>query len=244
VNEFESRSLDGGGVPSPRNRGAARQRLPLWIALGLLSLALGLTGTIAAEGSRVRVEIKDPAGKAVADAVASLTPLDRAPLLTPPAEPAIIMQEGEEFSPYVTAVVVGSQVRFPNRDSVAHHVFSQSKAKSFEIPRYRGEPKELILFDKPGVVALGCNLHDWMLAYVVVVATPHFGKSRDDGIVALPSLVAGRYRLEVWHPRIKETVTREIAVAADDPATQVVAVTLRPDKRIRRAPETGAGGYK
>lgn len=198
----------------------------------------------AADTGSVRVEIKDPAGAPVADAVAWLTPLDAKPVLAPPAEPVAIVQHHEEFQPFVTAVVAGTRVNFPNQDRVAHHVYSQSKTKSFDIPRYRGEPKETVLFDQPGVVPLGCNIHDWMLAYVVVVATPYFAKSGADGLVPLSALPVGRYRLEVWHPRVKEMINRDVTIAANDAATQVISVILRPDRRIRRAPESGAGGYK
>lgn len=209
-----------------------------------LILALAPFTFAATPGGSVRVEIRDPAGAPVPDAVASLIPLDATPVIAPPAEPVVVTQNDEDFQPYVTAVVVGTRVSFPNRDKVAHHVFSQSKAKSFEIPRYRGEPKETILFDQPGVVPLGCNIHDWMLAYIVVLPTPYFGTSPAAGAVSLTGLPAGRYRLEVWHPRVKEMVTREVVITANDAATQVISVTLRPDKRLRRAPEGGAGGYK
>jgi plastocyanin len=212
-----------------------------------LTLLFSLTNVFvfaAAPGSgSVRVEIKDPKGAPVADAVASLVPLDRVATVTPPAEPVVIVQDNEEFQPYVTAIVVGTRVSFPNRDKVQHHVYSQSKAKRFEIPLYRGEAKEPVLFDQPGVVALGCNIHDWMAAYLVVLPTPHFARSGEDGLVPLAALPAGRYRLEVWHPRATQTVTREVTIASDA-ATQVIAVTLRADRRIRRAPEGGAGSYK
>ncbi len=207
-------------------------------------MSFGPAAAPAADAGTVRVEIRDPQAKPVADAVAWLTPLDTKPTLTPPAEPVVVAQNHEEFQPFVTAIVTGSRVSFPNQDKVAHHVFSQSKAKSFEIPRYRGEPKDTILFDQPGVVSLGCNIHDWMLAYIVVVSAPYFARSGVEGTIPLSNLPAGRYRLEVWHPRVKEMITREVTVNAADAATQVISVTLRPDKRIRRAPETGAGSYK
>ncbi len=195
-------------------------------------------------GGYVRVEIKDPAGAPVPDAVASLVPLDTTPVFTPPSAPVVIAQNDEDFQPYVTAVVVGTRVNFPNADKVAHHVFSLSKAKKFDIPRYRGEPKETILFDLPGVVSLGCNIHDWMSAYVVVLATPFFAKSAADGLVPLNGVPPGRYRLEVWHPRVKATVTREVMLRASDTATQVISVTLGVDRRIRRAPDSGGANYK
>lgn len=213
------------------------------LAALLACLLLGpLAGTTFASGN-VRVEIKDPKGNPVADAIASLLPLDAPPQLTPPADPVVVTQEKEEFQPYVTAVVVGTRVAFPNRDKVQHHVFSLSKTKPFDLGLYLGDPKELVTFDRPGVVTLGCNIHDWMSAYVVVLGTPHFSKSGDDGLAPIGGLPAGKYRLEVWHPRLKAVVTRDVTVAAS-PVSQVIAVTLGVDRRIRRAPESGAGGYK
>jgi plastocyanin len=216
--------------------------MPRFLLLFLCGLTL--SATAAANGGNVRVEIKDPKGAPVPDAVASLRPLDTTPPLAPPADPVIIVQTGEEFEPYVTAIVVGTRVTFPNRDKVQHHVYSFSKAKKFDLPLYRGEAREAVLFDQPGVVSLGCNIHDWMSAYIVVLPTPYFAKSGADGIVALKAIPAGRYQLEVWHPRIKSVSQREVTVAAQDTATQVIAVTLGVDRRIRRAPESGAGGYK
>jgi plastocyanin len=216
-------------------------------SLHRLVFSFALLACLASRGAdtgSVRVEIKDPGNKPVADAVAWLTPLDQKPVVSPPAEPVVVAQNNEEFHPFVTAIVVGTRVSFPNHDKVAHHVYSQSKAKSFEIPRYRGEPKDTFVFDQPGVVPLGCNIHDWMLAYVVVLATPHFAKSGAEGLVSLAALPAGRYRLDVWHPRVKEMVTREVTLTGSDTATQVISVMLRPDKRIPRAPESGAGAYK
>jgi plastocyanin len=207
-------------------------------------LLVCLVSTLHAAGT-VQVVMKDDKGQPVADAVASLTLLDApAPAVTPPAEPVVILQENEEFSPYVTALVAGTRVAFPNHDKVQHHVYSLSKAKKFELPLYSGEAKELVVFDQPGVVALGCNIHDWMVAYVVVLATPYFEKTGATGTATLARLPAGRYRLEVWHPRLAASVNREVVVTANDEATQVVSVTLKPDRRIRRAPDATGGGYK
>lgn len=207
------------------------------------ALLFALTFTAAHAGD-IRVEVTDAKGQPVADAVASLTPLDAPPALHPPAGPVVIVQAEEEFSPYVTAVVAGTRVSFPNRDQVQHHVYSLSKAKAFELPLYKDETHAPILFDQPGVVALGCNIHDWMSAYLVVLATPHFAKTPADGVAPLATVPPGRYRLEVWHPRIRSVETREVRVDPADPATQVIAVTLKPDRRIRRAPESAGGSYR
>jgi plastocyanin len=192
----------------------------------------------------VQVHCVDTKNQPVADAVAWLTPLDVTPVLAPPAKPLVIEQQDQEFRPYVTPVVVGTRISFPNHDTVQHHVYSVSKPKPFEIPLYRGESKEAVLFDHPGLVTIGCNIHDWMIAYVLVLATPYYAKSADAGIAVISSLPPGHYRLEVWHPRLAAEVTRAVTVAETDTSPQVITMTLKPDRRIRRAPDASGGGYK
>lgn len=212
-------------------------------------LAAGLFAWFTAAGrlaaSDVLVVITDHTGQPVADAVASLVPLEAgATPPAPPAAPVAIVQQGEEFVPYVTAIVAGTSVQFPNRDKVRHQVYSLSKTKPFEIPLYGPGTEQTVVFDRPGIVALGCNIHDWMSAYVVVLATPHFRKTAADGRALLDALPAGRYRLEVWHPRLAGESRREVVIAPGDAATQTIAVALKPDKRIRRAPDGPGGGYR
>ncbi len=208
----------------------------------VLLLALAALGA-RAEGT-VRVVTRNAAGNPVADAVAYVVALDAPAPVHPPAEPVAITQQNQDFDPYVTAIVVGTRVVFPNKDNVQHHVYSVSPAKKFEIPLYIGDSTETILFDRPGAVTLGCNIHDWMVAYILVLETPYFATTGRDGAADIAHLPAGRYRLEVWHPRLAGKVGRDLAVAETGDTTQVVSVTLRPDRRIRRAPDTGSGGYK
>ncbi len=191
----------------------------------------------------VRVVTRDPAGKPVGDAVAYLVNLDSPATVRPPADPVAITQKDQEFNPYVTPIVVGTRVVFPNLDNVQHHVYSVSPAKRFEIPLYIGDSKEAIVFDREGVVTLGCNIHDWMVAYVFVLSTPYFAKTGPDGTAEVPGLSPGRYRLAVWHPRAG-TVSRDLVVAESGDTTQVVSVVLKPDHRIRRAPDAAGAGYR
>ena len=192
----------------------------------------------------VEFRLADAKGRAIADAVVSLVPLDAPARVTPPAAPLEIMQQNEEFVPYVTALVVGTAVSFPNRDTVQHHVYSLSLPKKFELPLYAGESKAAIVFDQPGVVALGCNIHDWMAAYVVVLATPWFARTGADGRGMIGAVPAGRYRAEVWHPRLARTETRELVVAGAAPEPLGFTLALKPDRRIRRTPLSDGGGYK
>jgi hypothetical protein len=108
-------------------------------------------------------------------------------------------QKGREFVPHVLPVRVGTPVFFPNSDDIQHHVYSFSPAKSFEIKLYSGTPVEPIVFDRPGVVAIGCNIHDWMLAYVHVTESPYHASTDTEGVWAL-NLPDGNYTVEVWHP--------------------------------------------
>jgi plastocyanin len=204
-------------------------------------LALGFSS---AGAGTVVVLTKDASGTAVPDAVAYVEPLDRPAQVTPPTDPVAIIQKDQTFIPYVTPIAVGTRVVFPNKDNVQHHVYSVSPAKKFEIPLYIGESTATILFDKPGQVTLGCNIHDWMVAYILVLDTPYFAKTAADGSAALTGLPPGRYRLEVWHPRLSGKVERDLVIAGAADTEQVVSVTLRPDRRIRRAPDVGGSGYR
>jgi plastocyanin len=206
-------------------------------------LAVSWLAASAVADAGVAVTVKGNMGEAVADAVVSLVPLDGpAP---PPASgaPPQIAQEGQEFTTYVTVVQAGTNVIFPNKDTVQHHVYSLSKAKKFELPLYNPGQAESIAFEVSGLVALGCNIHDWMLAYLLVVPTPYFAKTDRAGeaSVAAPP---GRYRLELWHPLLPAAITEEIALAGGATLSRELTVKLKADRRIRRGAASKTGGYR
>ena len=149
----------------------------------------------------LEVRVQDGAGRPLAGAVVFLeSPEARA--AAKPAQGIEIAQVGRQFMPPVTVVPVGTAVSFPNRDTVRHHVYSFSPVKKFEIKLYVGTPESPVVFDKPGIAVLGCNIHDRMVAWVVVVETPHAGQTGADGRLTLPHLPAGSYRLRAWHPSL------------------------------------------
>jgi plastocyanin len=154
-----------------------------------------------------------------------------------PAKLAEIQQIDREFVPYVTVIQVGTTVTFPNRDPILHHVYSFSPPKSFEIKLYKGGSPSEVLFDKPGVVTLGCNIHDWMIGYVLVVPTPHFGKTDKTGIVRLRDLPAGSYDVHAWHPQ-ERAATASVAVALEPGAARSVtfAIDVVPRKAKYKPP--------
>lgn len=184
-------------------------------SLPALLVVLGLPLASSAAGATLDARVATPAGKPVPDAVVVLEPLAGAVPAAKNRPHAVIEQRGAEFSPWVTVVQTGTAVDFPNNDTVRHHVYSFSQPKRFEIKLYAGKPGQPITFDKPGEVVIGCNIHDWMEAYVLVVESPYFGKTGPDGQVRIANLPAGRYRLQLWHPLQKaQAAASEIELAA------------------------------
>jgi plastocyanin len=110
-----------------------------------------------------------------------------------------IEQKNKTFFPLVTVIQNGTAISFPNNDTVRHHVYSFSPAKSFELKLYSGTPGSPIMFDKVGTVVVGCNIHDRMIAYIHIVDTPYFAKTDGAGQAKLEGLTPGKYRLKTWH---------------------------------------------
>lgn len=130
--------------------------------------------------------------------------------------------------PVMTVVQTGAQISFPNNDTVRHHVYSFSPTKPFELKLYSGTPGSPILFDKPGTVVIGCNIHDQMVAYIQVVNTPYFAKSDDTGQARIADLPLGKYRLKAWHyqlPPSAPPVENEIAVTTNEVGARLVVAT-------------------
>lgn len=164
--------------------------------MGLIGLLWCLCGTLSA--APLQGEVVDGHGQPLGDAVLSLNgPSGSA--ATP--DTGVMDQRDKQFAPYVLAVHTGTAVSFPNSDNIRHHVYSFSPAKRFELRLYQGTPAEPVVFDKPGVVVLGCNIHDWMLGYVYITDDPFFAVSDDAGHLSL-DLPPGRYTASLWHPQV------------------------------------------
>ena len=142
-------------------------------------------------------------GKALADAVITAEP-EAGKLPAPAPQKAIVHQVELSFVPEVTVIPVGSSVSFPNSDQVSHQVYSFSPARRFQLPLYRGQPHPPVVFDQAGIVTLGCNIHDNMVAFIVVTAAPYFGRTDDKGGWTIPNLPDGLYRIRIWHPLLKD----------------------------------------
>jgi plastocyanin len=192
------------------------------LLLAFAALGLGLTG--AAQARDITVLVKDAGGHPVEDAVAILDTPGRAP---PPGH-FRIDQKNTMFAPFVLVVPVGSTIEFTNRDPFRHHVYSFSPAKTFELKLFGQGETRSVVFDKPGVVALGCNIHDTMQAFVQVVATPFAVKTGPDGRAVLHGAPDGAVTLHVWHPHLRAPANQlNLAVPAGGAPTVPVSIKLR-----------------
>lgn len=181
-------------------------------------VALVCAATLHARAATLSVELTDAAGQPLADAVVLLEPAaGKAPVK--PLPDVEISQARRQFNPRVTLITVGTRVVFPNFDTVRHHVYSFSAAKTFELKLYAGVPAAPVLFDKPGVAVLGCNIHDRMAAWVVVADTPWAARSGVDGVARIDAAPPGAYRLSAWHPGLAANgapAARSVQIGAAD----------------------------
>ena len=208
-------------------------------------LATLLAGTAHAQTAEIVATITDTQGKPLADAVVVALPADGSVRPAAKAREEVIFQIDKEFVPRVTPLFVGTAVAFPNSDTVRHHVYSFSPAKKFELPLYQGVPAKPVVFDQPGVVVLGCNIHDWMVAYVYVSDSPYFAKTGADGKARILDLVPRAYVVRVWHPQLEgdEAHTRKQVDASRARRSEVAwALALKPETRVRRAPAARQSG--
>ena len=209
--------------------------------IGLLTI-VSLCRTLSA--ASLAVTVRDTKGATVSDAVVSARKNGTSSELV--KKQTIIDQRNKQFVPYVTAVQVGTSILFPNSDNIRHHVYSFSPAKRFELPLYTGVPAKPVVFDNVGFVTLGCNIHDWMIAYVAVLPTPYFRVTGSDGHALLKDLPAGQYTVEVWQPSLKgapEQFAQHVDLTANVVRELSFTVDLKPDFRAKRAPGLSTGGY-
>ena len=164
--------------------------------------AIALIVPATAIAASITAQVSDAASAAVEGAVIFLMPVG-GQTIKKPIRSGSIDQIDKEFVPFVTPIQVGAAVTFPNKDNIRHQVYSFSPAKTFNLKLYSGVKADPVLFDKPGAVILGCNIHDHMLAYVYVVDTPYFGKTAKTGSVRIDDIAAGDYEVKIWHPNLE-----------------------------------------
>ena len=190
--------------------------------------AISFAGGSAAAGG-LAIQVSDSSGKPLADAVVWADAEASMPVARP-LKPAEIEQRGLTFLPLVSVIQTGSRVAFPNNDRVKHHIYSFSPAKKFDQKLYSGAAAATQVFDKPGLVVLGCNIHDRMVAYVKVVDTPLFAKTDAAGIARIELPAAGKYTVSVWHYNMSGPAVEQALAfnSGDPPASLSFKLIMKP----------------
>lgn len=195
----------------------------------IVTLALCLLGAAGVHAGALQVRVTSnevPLADAVVSAYNGAAQVASAPL-----EPAVMDQRDLQYSPYVIAVQAGTLVSFPNSDDIRHHVYSFSPAKRFELRLYHGTTAEPVLFDEPGKVVLGCNIHDSMLGYIFVVDTPYFALTDANGEASVNLDAANDWTVRVEHPRSKRAWEQQITASQLAAGLSVDLGALTPDPR-------------
>jgi plastocyanin len=208
-------------------------------------------GVAQAQTSEIAATVTDEQGSPIADAVVVAVPADAGARASAKAgehsRAGVVDQVDKEFTPKVTVILVGTAVTFPNHDAVRHQVYSFSPAKRFELPLYAGVPAKPVVFDKPGVVVLGCNIHDWMVGYIYVSESPYFAKTGKDGKASIAELLPRAYVVRVWHPELEaaeDTTRRNVDASRPGRADVAWTLKLKREVKVRRAPGSeGRGRY-
>lgn len=203
------------------------------IVRNALLAACSLAGLVSADGA-IALEQADGPGatisgkvmcRGVRDCNGAVVFIENLPGRSfPPTSDAVMDQLNLTFTPHVLPVVVGTRVAFPNSDEVRHNVFSPSPVKRFNLGTYpKGAVKHLV-FEKPGIVELLCNVHAEMSAYIVVTETPYSALVAKDGSYVLKGVPKGTYIVRAWREELKDQ-RQEVTVSGG--MSQTVNFELR-----------------
>ena len=204
-------------------------RRPVFLALIIVGLGLLASGAAASD---LVVQVKTNGGAPVEDAVVTVYPAsggEAGPIHFD--WPMRMSQQNIAFHPFVLIVPVGAVVEFPNLDNVRHHVYSFSPTHPFELKLYSRDETRTVKFDKAGAVALGCNIHDKMAAFIKVVDTPYAAKTDASGTLVIHGLPPGPAALRLWRPYMKapnNEVTKAVMLPAAGQAAEAFAVEVHP----------------
>ena len=201
----------------------------------LLAGLVGLWLSCAAHGEVLTVKVTNHKGAPVSGAVAAYTPIGTTKAVPEADKDIVIVQKNLQFQPFTTFAPVGSEITFKNNDDVLHHVFSFSKTKRFNLTLFgRDEPKS-VTFENTGIVTVGCNIHDGMIAHIFISDAPFAGQSGDDGLIEISNLPEGEGQLVVWHPLLRERDNRILKEVSLSDTMPEIAVSGKFRKGIRRS---------
>mgnify|MGYP003384733356 CR=1 FL=1 len=157
----------------------------------------------------VQVFVKTKSGEPLADMVVYLEPLE-GQLLEKSSKEVVIGQRNKSFTPYISVSQVNSKVNFVNQDDITHHIYSAGSDNKFSFKIKAGQTNSSARFYHETEVAMGCNIHDWMSGFLLVVNTPYFAKTDENGQVVFDIASLGKYKIVVWHPQMQSKNNRLI----------------------------------
>ena len=209
------------------------------LAQGVAVVCL-LAATQPAHAENITVSVHDRAGEPVADVAVYVQRPGAEGAHASIGTRAVMDQVDKRFVPHVLVVQTGTLVEFPNSDTIAHHVYSFSHPNHFKLPIYKGNAHAPVRFEDNGIVVLGCNIHDNMLAYIAVVDTPVFGKTAEDGVAKLDGAIRAGDRISIWSPRFREDTAHLSVIVADEDAESTFAFKLQRSLRPPHRDESEA----
>ena len=192
----------------------------------MVAVGLGLASPLCA--APFTVSVVDASGRPVRDAVVTLYPAGNAARPARAGGRFAVSQQNLQFHPFLTIIPVGADVSFPNLDPTKHHVYSFSPAKKFELKLFAKDQSRTVHFDKAGVVALGCNIHDQMSAFIVVTDSAWTARTNAQGMAAFSDAPNTPARLTVWHPYLRAPGGQLQQVIAPAQRSASFKVRLRP----------------
>lgn len=173
------------------------------VVRGLILIVAGISCAGPLSAAPLVVRVVDASGRPVRDAVVTLYPAGNAARAPNAGGRFVVSQKDIQFHPFLTIVPVGANVSFPNLDPTKHHVYSFSPAKRFELKLFAKDQSRTVHFDKPGVVALGCNIHDQMSAFIVVADSVWTARTNAKGMVTFGDAPNSSGSVTVWHPYLR-----------------------------------------
>ena len=187
-------------------------------AFRLFSINILLLTSFNLMAANIRVNVVDINDKPIQDIIVYLVPLDSQILDVTNQLPVVIYQADKAFTPYASVIQKGSSLSFNNKDDITHHIYSVASKNHFSFRIKSGKTIDIEPLTEPGKVIMGCNIHDWMSGYLLVVDTPLFSKTKRNGETNIEVPALGRYKLIIWHPEISDvnqSVTKDITVTED-----------------------------
>jgi len=171
----------------------------------------------------LQVHITDVDGKPVGNVVVYLQNHETSAMPQEHHDHEVEQQE-KMFAPYVSVVRQQEEMVFTNHDDITHHVYSFNGPARFDFRLQPGQSDSVADFAEPGVIAMGCNIHDWMSGYVMVVDTPFYMVTNEQGFAMFTDVPANEYHLVAWHPQMArdEVADRHVVI----PATTAINLQL------------------